>query len=58
MNRSIFGWSLPPGVTDRMIDEAAGGDEGERPLPGEEPEEDEDEDEPQYDQDLDDDDED
>lgn len=21
---SKFGWSLPPGVTDRMIDEAAG----------------------------------
>jgi hypothetical protein len=25
MSRSVFGWSLPPGVTDRMIDEAAGG---------------------------------
>ena len=24
MSRSPFGWSLPPGVTDRMIDEAAG----------------------------------
>jgi len=23
-----FGWSLPPGVTQRMIDEAFGGDEG------------------------------
>ena len=32
MTRNPFGWSLPPGVTDRMIDEAAGafddGDEG------------------------------
>ena len=25
---SKFGWSLPPGVTQRMIDEAYGGDEG------------------------------
>lgn len=24
MTRSIFGWDLPPGVTQRMIDEAAG----------------------------------
>lgn len=24
MSRSIFGWSLPPGVTSRMIDEAYG----------------------------------
>ncbi len=24
--RNPFGWSLPPGVTDRMIDEAAGSD--------------------------------
>ena len=26
MSRSVFGWSLPPGVTNRMIEEAAGGD--------------------------------
>jgi hypothetical protein len=26
MAGSVFGWSLPPGVTDRMIDEAAGED--------------------------------
>lgn len=26
MSRSIFGWSLPPGVTQRMIDEQAGAD--------------------------------
>jgi hypothetical protein len=25
--RSVFGWSLPPGVTSRMIDEAAGVDQ-------------------------------
>lgn len=24
MSRSIFGWSLPPGVTNRMIEDAAG----------------------------------
>ena len=24
MSRNIFGWSLPPGVTSRMIDEACG----------------------------------
>ena len=27
MSRSIFGWDLPPGVTQRMIDEAYGPDE-------------------------------
>lgn len=27
MSRNPFGWSLPPGVTDRMIEEAMGGDE-------------------------------
>jgi hypothetical protein len=27
MSRSPFGWSLPPGVTTRMIDDAVGGDE-------------------------------
>jgi len=26
MTRRIFGWDLPPGVTQRMIDEAAGHD--------------------------------
>lgn len=26
--RHVFGWSLPPGVTQRMIDEAAGGYDG------------------------------
>lgn len=31
MGRHTFGWSLPPGVTDRMIDEAAGGDEDTSP---------------------------
>jgi len=25
MRRTTYGWSLPPGVTDRMIDEAAPG---------------------------------
>ena len=25
MTRNIFGWSLPPGVSQRMIDEAYGG---------------------------------
>lgn len=29
MPRTVFGWSLPPGVTDRMIDDAAGSDEPE-----------------------------
>jgi len=29
MNRRPFGWDLPPGVTDRQIDEAARGDEAE-----------------------------
>jgi len=27
MSRSMFGWSLPPGVTSRMIDEAYGREE-------------------------------
>ena len=27
MSRSIFGWSLPPGVTSKMIDEAYGVDQ-------------------------------
>jgi hypothetical protein len=26
MSRNPFGWDLPPGVTNRMIEEAAGGD--------------------------------
>lgn len=30
MSRRTFGWDLPPGVTDRMIDEAAGGDDDSR----------------------------
>jgi hypothetical protein len=29
MSHSVFGWSLPPGVTDRMIDEAFGGGDDE-----------------------------
>jgi hypothetical protein len=35
MSRSPLGWSLPPGVTDRMIDEAAGAfdDDGSYPPP-------------------------
>jgi hypothetical protein len=28
MSRHPFGWDLPPGVTQRMIDEQCGGDEG------------------------------
>ena len=28
MRRHPFGWDLPPGVTQRMIDEQCGGDEG------------------------------
>jgi len=28
MSRNPFGWSLSPGVTQRMIDDAYGGDEG------------------------------
>ena len=27
MTRNVFGWSLPPGCTSRMIDEAAGVDQ-------------------------------
>jgi hypothetical protein len=27
MTRNVFGWDLPPGVTQRMIDESIGGDE-------------------------------
>jgi len=27
MSRNPFGWDLPPGVTDKMIDEAMGGNE-------------------------------
>ena len=27
MSRHPFGWDLPPGVTSKMIDEAAGGSE-------------------------------
>lgn len=32
-DRDVFGWGLPPGVTDRMIDEAYGldGDQGDCP---------------------------
>lgn len=27
MSRGVFGWDLPPGVTQKMIDDAFGGDE-------------------------------
>jgi hypothetical protein len=27
MSRNIFGWDLPPGVTQRQIDEQCGGDD-------------------------------
>jgi hypothetical protein len=27
MTRNVFGWDLPPGVTQRMIDEAVGADD-------------------------------
>jgi len=26
-SRNVFGWDLPPGVTQRMIDESVGGDD-------------------------------
>lgn len=41
MSRHPFGWSLPPGVTDRMIDEAAGAFDDDFSDMEEEPEEDE-----------------
>jgi len=34
MSRNPFGWSLSPGVTQRMIDDAYGGDEGPCPCCG------------------------
>jgi len=51
----LFGWSLPPGVTDRMIDEAAEGDEEERPSPDPDPEDEDTDYDPELEDDEDDD---
>lgn len=32
MSKNVFGWDLPPGVTQRMIDESAGADEEQEEL--------------------------